>query len=170
MSVQYEAHVYRDDRWWMVKIPELAGLTQARRLAEAVEEARDWIATTTEADPDDIDVVITDIQIPGDTEEATRHLLEETVHVRSSAERLEHQARDHQAQAAAVVGDFVAELTAAGIPLRDIGFLLQLTYGRIGQIAAQTQLRRESGAAAPASEPPSPAKNYLPPGLQLQRR
>jgi hypothetical protein len=44
----YEVEVERDSRWWMVKIPEIDGLTQARWLGEAESMARSCIAVSTE--------------------------------------------------------------------------------------------------------------------------
>ena len=41
---EYKIEVVRDGRWWMVHIPEIDGLTQARRLSEAETMAREYIA------------------------------------------------------------------------------------------------------------------------------
>ncbi|MDR2619719.1 MAG: hypothetical protein LBC29_01105 [Propionibacteriaceae bacterium] len=41
----YAVNVYREDGWWMVAIPEIDGLTQARSLREAEHMARDYIAS-----------------------------------------------------------------------------------------------------------------------------
>jgi hypothetical protein len=43
----YDVEVERDGRWWMVKIPETDGLTQARWLGEAESMARSYIAVST---------------------------------------------------------------------------------------------------------------------------
>jgi hypothetical protein len=45
---QYDVEVTRDGRWWMIHIPELDGLTQARNEGEIEEMARDFIAVTTD--------------------------------------------------------------------------------------------------------------------------
>lgn len=37
MSKNYDVTVTRDGRWWMVGVPAIDGLTQARRLSEAAE-------------------------------------------------------------------------------------------------------------------------------------
>lgn len=42
----FEYHVTRDGQWWMVHIPELDGLTQARFPGEAELMAREWIAVS----------------------------------------------------------------------------------------------------------------------------
>lgn len=43
----YEIEVYRDGRWWMIRIPELDGLTQARWPGEVKSMARSYIAVST---------------------------------------------------------------------------------------------------------------------------
>lgn len=42
----YDAVVTRDGRWWMIEVPEVDGLTQARRLDEVEKMAREYIAVT----------------------------------------------------------------------------------------------------------------------------
>lgn len=42
----YEVEVTREAKWWMVSIPEIDGLTQARRLSEVEQMAREYIAVT----------------------------------------------------------------------------------------------------------------------------
>ncbi len=44
---EYEIEVYRDDCWWMIRIPAVDGLTQARRLSEVDYMARDYLALAT---------------------------------------------------------------------------------------------------------------------------
>jgi hypothetical protein len=43
----YEIDVYRDGRWWMIRIPEIDGLTQARHRGEIDDMARSYIAVST---------------------------------------------------------------------------------------------------------------------------
>jgi hypothetical protein len=43
----YDAEVYRDGRWWMIRIRELDGLTQARHPGEIEDMARSYIAVST---------------------------------------------------------------------------------------------------------------------------
>jgi hypothetical protein len=58
MSNTYEAAATRDGRWWMIHIPAIDGLIQARHFGEIVEMARSLIAITTGAPPDSIVVEI----------------------------------------------------------------------------------------------------------------
>jgi hypothetical protein len=43
----YDIEVTRDGRWWMVSVPELDGLTQARCPGEIEGMAREYIAVST---------------------------------------------------------------------------------------------------------------------------
>ena len=53
---EFKIEVTRDGRWWMVHIPEIDGLTQARRLSEAETMAREYIALDRNLPYDDIKV------------------------------------------------------------------------------------------------------------------
>ncbi|OMC51949.1 hypothetical protein A5742_17600 [Mycolicibacterium fortuitum] len=138
MNTQYEAVVHRDNRWWVIEIPAIAGITRSRRLSDAREAARNCIAVTTKASPADVDVVIVDVVVPR-PDGNVRHLLDETTQVRETQRKLEE-------AAAAVVRDFVTELTTGDtrIPVRDIGFLMDLTPGRISQLSKQAQHRADA--------------------------
>lgn len=66
----YKVSVTRDDRWWLITVPELLGhvgasgavnvgdTTQARRLADVPAQARDLICTVTDAAPAEVGVNI----------------------------------------------------------------------------------------------------------------
>jgi hypothetical protein len=54
----YDVEVYRDGRWWMIRIPELDGLTQARWPGEVKSMARSYIAVSTGQPIDNIAVRI----------------------------------------------------------------------------------------------------------------
>ncbi|WP_435594640.1 hypothetical protein [Tsukamurella tyrosinosolvens] len=66
----YRVNVHREDRWWMIKVPELEGyrtaggainvgtVTQARRYADIEQEARDFICTVVDAAPYAVDLKI----------------------------------------------------------------------------------------------------------------
>ncbi len=55
----YKATVTREGKWWMVHIPELGGLTQARRLGEDELMAREWVAVTLDVPLEDVTVTVT---------------------------------------------------------------------------------------------------------------
>jgi hypothetical protein len=45
-ALSYAVEVSRDARWWTVRVPAIDGLTQARRLADVDQAARELIADT----------------------------------------------------------------------------------------------------------------------------
>lgn len=67
----YKVNVERDDRWWMITVPELMGhvsasgainvgdTTQARRISEIHSQAHDFICTVTDQAPSEVAVDIT---------------------------------------------------------------------------------------------------------------
>lgn len=111
----------------MVDAPEVDGLTQARRLSDAEQMARELIALET-------GTAIADVAV--------------TVHVRLAkdggdlverAQRIKaERARAEQAEAAAseMSRQLAHELAAAQVPVRDIGSLLDVSYQRASQLAA----------------------------------
>ena len=54
----YDIEVYPDGRWWMIRIPELDGLTQARWRGEIKSMAWPYIAVSTGQPADNIAVRI----------------------------------------------------------------------------------------------------------------
>ena len=56
----YTARVTREGKWWMISIPEIDGLTQARRLSEAHLMAQEYIAVAlgTPRDRVEVDLVV----------------------------------------------------------------------------------------------------------------
>jgi hypothetical protein len=125
MKHEYKIEIERDDRWWMVHIPDLGGLTQARRLSEAELMGREWIAVTTGTPLDDISVHVTSINVPG-----LGNIREEALDLIDMRERAASATRKAQKLTEALVN----ELTDAGIPVRDAGELLELSPQRISQL------------------------------------
>lgn len=126
MKREYKIEIERDGRWWMVAIPELDGLTQARRLSEARLMAREWIAVTTGTPIDDITVHVCSIVIPGvgDVHAAAAHISD-----------LRAAAREVEATAADEMRHYAHDMTTAGIPVRDAAYLLDVSPQRISQLA-----------------------------------
>lgn len=52
----YDIEVTRDGRWWMIHVPELDLLTQARHPGEIEDMARDLIAVSTDTPIEDVSV------------------------------------------------------------------------------------------------------------------
>lgn len=120
----YKAKVTREDRWWMVHIPEIGGLTQARHLSEAKPMARSLIAITLDIPADSFDVDV-EIEKVGTVKVAERTTRLRTA--RETAAQLEHEV---QTDAESLARDLANE----GIPLRDIGNILGVSYQRVHQL------------------------------------
>jgi hypothetical protein len=52
----HDINVTRDGRWWMIHIPALDGLTQARNPGEIDDMAREYIALVTETSIEDVQI------------------------------------------------------------------------------------------------------------------
>lgn len=120
----YRVDVTREGKWWMVAIPELDDLTQARRIGEAELMAREVIALRTGAALDDIEV---DMHIDVDDISGAGARAEKIRAERREAERLEQQALTESKALA-------RELADRNVPVRDIGELLGVTFQRASQL------------------------------------
>lgn len=120
----YRVEVTRDGKWWMVSIPELDGLTQARRLGETEQMAREFIAVTTGTPLAEVTVEMSieagDVHDAG--ARADRIRLE-----REEAARLE-------AHALAESKRLAHDLASQQVPVRDIGEILGVTFQRASQL------------------------------------
>ena len=56
---EYNVEVTRDGRWWMIHVPEIDQLTQARRVGEIEDMARSLIAVSTDTALSEVRVHIT---------------------------------------------------------------------------------------------------------------
>lgn len=122
----YSVTVTREGKWWMIAIPELDGLTQARRLSEAQQMAKEYIAVTRDIPIEDVAV---DISISIENEENVLGLVEEIKTEREQAERLERDAAKKAERLA-------RKLAADGVPLRDVGTILGVSHQRAHQLAS----------------------------------
>ncbi|OIN79195.1 hypothetical protein [Mycobacterium malmoense] len=123
---EYKVEVEREDRWWMVHIPEIDGLTQARRVDEIEDMARSYIAVDTDTPLSDVSVHVVSIRIPklGDVAGETAFVK----NARAVARKAEQDAVETTAACA-------RRLTGAGIPVRDVAALLNVSPQRVSQIA-----------------------------------
>lgn len=120
----YTAEVTREGRWWMINVPEVDGLTQARRLADAEQMARELVAVTTGQDIDTIEVhasvtVVDGVDVAAEVEAIRRE--------RERAAQMERDASDR----ARALARALAELN---VPQRDIGAALGVSYQRAHQL------------------------------------
>jgi hypothetical protein len=118
----YHAEVDRDGRVWRVRVPEVERTTQARTLSEVEPMARDLIAIMNDipADSFSLDVTIT---LPADIQEE----LERSAALRQDAAR-------SQAQAAAAARRAARRLRDQGLPLKDVGHALGVSFQRAKQL------------------------------------
>lgn len=121
---RYEVTVRRDGRFWYVDIPALDGATQARRLSEIDEMAKDYIAEVTGASAERVEIAVT-IELPADVQAhlaAASALRDEEAHARSRA------AEESRAAARA--------LKSQGLTVREVGAALGISHQRAQQLVS----------------------------------
>ena len=120
----YEAHVTRDGKWWMIYVPAVDGLTQARRISDVTRMAKELIAVTLDVPLSTVDVHVASLVVDGvDVLERARQVRA----AREQAAKLESEAVDGAAALA-------HELADEGVPVRDIGEVLGVSYQRAHQL------------------------------------
>ncbi|CQD03725.1 hypothetical protein BN000_00631 [Mycobacterium europaeum] len=131
----YQVNVTREDRWWMITVPELHGYkdadgainltdtTQARRLSEVPGQALDFICTVTDKAPSEVSVRIS-IAIDG-IDVTTR-----ADKVRNDRQLAERYATAAQQEAKELARD----LAAHGVAVRDVGEVLGMSHQRAQQL------------------------------------
>ncbi|RFA15998.1 hypothetical protein B7R22_05205 [Subtercola boreus] len=123
----YIASVTRDGKWWMIRVAEIDGLTQARRLSEAEQMAREFIASTFALPLEEVAVTV-ELDSVGSV-----HNIAETMRA-IRRERAQAQALESEAtRAAAQLARLLAE---QDVPLRDIGTVLGVSHQRAHQLLA----------------------------------
>ncbi|MGB3414248.1 MAG: hypothetical protein WBA28_05985 [Microbacteriaceae bacterium] len=116
----YDIKTQRDGKFWFIEIPELDGATQAKRLNDVEEMARDYIAAVT----DETDFLIhVKILVP----EAIQNLLDLSSQHRQESERLNAKAAEEYRQAATKLKD-------DGLTVREIGQVLDISHQRAQQL------------------------------------
>lgn len=131
----YQVNVTREDKWWMITVPELdryvaadgsinlTDTTQARRLSEVPGQALDFICTVTDSAPSEVGVNIT-INVDGID-----------VTARAGQVVKDRELADRYATAAqAEAKDLARDLAAHGIAVRDVGEVLGVSFQRAQQL------------------------------------
>ncbi|MCI2264550.1 MarR family transcriptional regulator [Sediminivirga luteola] len=121
----YTVSASRDGKYWLLRVPAVERVTQARHLREAEEMARDLVHIMTGDAPGSIDL---DIQI--ELPPAVEKHLNAAAEARRVAEEAQHRAAAEW-RAAAV------ELREAGLTVRDIARTLGVSHQRISQLLAR---------------------------------
>ena len=124
---EYKIEVTRDGRWWMIRIPEIDGLTQARRLSEVDYMARDYLALATHTPIERIVVHVVSICVPGhgDISGPAHHLAEDR-----------KKAAEDVARAQEFTAQYARDLVALKIPIRDVADLLDVSFQRVSQLVS----------------------------------
>jgi hypothetical protein len=120
----YTARCAREGKWWVVTVPELDRVTQARRLEQVEDMVRSLIGLFTDDNPAQAEVRL-DVAVPEDV----RRALHDAAALRATAEQAQAQA---MAQRAAAAGRLVQE----GYTVRDVGAVLGVSFQRAQQLVA----------------------------------
>jgi hypothetical protein len=120
----YEAIVTREGRWWMIEIPELDGLTQARRLDDVDQMAREYIAVTLDAPISQVAVSISGIEVAG----------QDVLEAKALVEDLRRRARQLEALIADLTREFASAMADASVPVRDVSNVLGVSHQRVSQL------------------------------------
>lgn len=123
-AMKYDVKVTRDGRWWMIEVPAIDGLTQARRVSEIDDQARSLIAITLDVPSSEVEVKVTSMMV-GDVDVLT--IAEHVKSLRAEAEQAEARAIEATREAALA-------LTKDEAPMRDIGALLGVSHQRVSQL------------------------------------
>lgn len=134
MTKIYVATVTREGRWWMVAIPEIDGLTQARRIDEAELMARELIAVSLGVALEEVAVTVT-VESVGEV--PVRSIVERIESDRRAAAELERGASRRAIQLA-------KQLAAENVTVRDVGSILHVSYQRAHQLT--TADRQSTGS------------------------
>ncbi|AEQ20933.1 conserved hypothetical protein [Rhodococcus phage E3] len=120
----YHVTATREGKWWEISVMGLDEVTQARKVADIEQNARELIAVTKDVPIDEVRVGV-ELVVDGLDQVAQRA---GAIHLtRERAEAL----RD---EATAAAEKLAKELEDAGVPMRDIGTILGLSHQRVHQI------------------------------------
>jgi hypothetical protein len=138
----YGVRVARDGKWWMVRVPEIDGLTQARRLSEVEDMARSLIAITLDVPAGEIDLsveldAIEDVRV-------TERL--DAIHAQEEA------AEAALAKAREARRTLAQELAQHQVPVRDIGTALHVSFQRAQQLIDAARRSAPEGDTAPGDK------------------
>jgi hypothetical protein len=125
----YTATAHREGDWWVVEV-EGVGVTQAKRLDQVEDMARDMVALMTDVD---IETVAVDV-----APQVGPELDGLVISARTAADV----AKKAQAKATEVSRATVKRLKEAGYSLRDIGVLTGVSYQRVHQLLEEQRMHR----------------------------
>ena len=129
----FTAHVERAENWWVAQLEEDPGvMTQTRRLDQIADAIRDALILFPEL-TDASEEAVVHLSIMGDAEN-------EAQATRAELQRL-RKAENEQLQKMVEVAHQLAD---SGYNYRDIACLLDITYGRVGQLLKKSRQNSNS--------------------------
>jgi hypothetical protein len=122
---RYTVNAVRDGSWWGIEVDGVDGaFSQARRIDQVEAMAREVVSLLLDVEPDSFDL---DVRVHYPAEWAA--LAEEVTAARAAAEQAEKAAGVIARQAARLLHD-------AGLPVRDVGAVLNVSPQRVSQLLA----------------------------------
>ncbi|RLP79289.1 hypothetical protein D9V34_15965 [Mycetocola lacteus] len=124
MAHEYKATARREGKWWIITVPEIDAVTQARHVREIQTMADGVVTAMLDLDEGEATVTVS-IEMPANAKEAWEE-----------AARLQAQSEQSSQRAAALRREAVRNLlTEAQLSQSDAGALLGLSYQRVQQLA-----------------------------------
>jgi predicted RNase H-like HicB family nuclease len=125
----YQVEVEREPGFWIIRVPGIPEVvTQARRLADVKENARQAIAVWTETAIDDIDVSVT-VVVPAVVQTAL-----------DEAQRLQREASERLERAGTATSEAARWLTKElGLTLREASEILGVSFQRVAQLVERSE-------------------------------
>lgn len=121
---RFHANAYLEGKWWMVEIPEVNGLTQAKKLTEVTLMAREFIAVTLDIPMDSFEIEMT-VERVHDLDIAQR------VAKIQSEKAL---AAEYERQATEESQILARDLAKQKLTVREIGVILGVSHQRAHQL------------------------------------
>ncbi len=145
----YTAVCTRSDGWWAIEVPGVRGaFSQARRLEQAEEMARESIALLLDVPQDSFDVTVRP-KLPAQLDQMVTQVRQ----LREQAQRLEAAAAEATRKATHKLRHSQLDLA-----MRDIGWLLGISYQRVAQLVDEPP-RRDHPEGSP-QEPELQAQEH----------
>jgi hypothetical protein len=134
----YRASAVRDGDVWLLDVPEIERVTQARRLDQAERMVRSLVSIMTGEAEDSFDVAI-----QPELDSALSEIVLRAVSAKGRAAAAQAEASNLQREA-------VRRLTESAMTIRDAGDLLGITHQRVAQLLASKPERPSAAALADA--------------------
>ena len=133
-TTNYPVTVEREPGFWIVRVPALPEVvTQARRMGEVKENARQAIAVWTDRPIDDIDVTVT-VVVPTVVQAAL-----------DEAQRLQKEASERLERAGTATSEAARWLTKElGLTLREAAEILGVSFQRVAQLVERNARHQAS--------------------------